>query len=210
MSEPPASRFDQLSKCLYRDAIDEYAHGQEEMETHALAVCLPATAALTEAEEYASIVLTSRMNKELETLIEHGGQRPGRTFFANIELAHRERFITNKMHKALHLAREIRNCYAHQEDPDRVRRGNEYQGFKEGLLSIDFEHTEYCVHRMNAAKRPDGEFQTALTSEVVAVMVWMCENLGNAASCAGPFCRPAECRVIPAFFGFDDALAIDI
>ena len=62
---------------VYGDQIAAYARGSDTLEQVAVSVLIPAIAALTMPEEYAAIVLTSRMDNELRKLLERALHRQG-------------------------------------------------------------------------------------------------------------------------------------
>ncbi len=209
---------------LYGDHIAAYARGTAELEKSAVSVVAPAIAALTMSEEYAAIILTSRMDSELRKMIERVLHRQGDveellfdfnmafgTFSAKAAAAYSFGFITKKMYDAVTCCRKIRNAYAHTDNPDDARTLQNYLKPKSRLMTLDSDHAQRCIEKfrqLRAYCEQTGIINLAAEcSEVSALMMSICENLGFAAfySLAGATDRV---RVLPAFFGDGDALAV--
>lgn len=208
------SPFDGLARQLFGDSINYYARGNEQLEQHALDVCRPATIALQLPEEYAALALTSRMDQELRTILANGlhkqgnvkkllfdTYRPLSTFAAKIDVAFCVGFTTKRMYKALTLCRQIRNIYAHSEDPHAVRQSDKYQTYREQLFELDADWTTDQIQRLNAlvdsTDSPDD-------NHVAAIMVGICDRLGSAAFFSTNATQLPQSNVIPCFYGFGD------
>jgi hypothetical protein len=219
MPDEPNRIHEQVMK-VYGDQIAAYARGHGGMEQSAINVVAPAIAALTMPEEHAAIVLTSRMDNELRKMIERVLHRQGNaeellfefnmpfgTFSAKIAAGYSFGFITRKMHNAVTSCRKIRNAYAHADNPDEARQSKDYKKHRTKLMALDRAH----------AKRTIGKFRelhasckklievTPACSDVSAVMLSICEDLGSAAF-HSILAAEDRFRVAPAFFGVDDAI----
>jgi hypothetical protein len=206
---------------VYGEQIAAYARGSAEMEKSAINVAAPAIAALTMPEEYAAIVLTSRMDNELRRMIERVLHRQGNakellfgfntafgTFSAKAAAAYSFGFITKKMHGAITSCRYIRNAYAHDDNPDDARKSKDYLKHKRKLIEFDPDHTRQSIDKLGQLRASCVRLiaVTPECSDLSALMLSICENLGSAAF----FSLGAmtdRLRVVPAFFGADDAIA---
>lgn len=205
---------------VYGNRIAEYARGSAEMEKSAINVVVPAVAALTTPEEYAAIILTSRMDYELRKMIHnalhrHGDSehllfkylRPFGSFSAKVDASFSFGLITEKMYDAITSCRKIRNAYAHADNPDDARKSKDYLKNKPKLMSLDPNHTRYSIEKFRQlhADCKDLIEVTAECSDVSALMLSVCENLGSAAffSLAS---KANRLQVVPAFFGAGDTI----
>lgn len=219
----PPNSFDELAKKLHGYAIDDYARGSAEMEAQALEVCRPAMAALTLSEDYASLILTSRMSNELRKLIRNGLCKKGcpdellfgtfkplGDFSAKINAAYVFGLVTINMYHALNCSRRIRNCYAHTDNPDEARQDAKYTKAKDKLLRIDASYTTECVAKLRTMYETSRDhIQTATQpTEILAIMVEMCESLGRAAFFSQMERMQPRRPLIPACFGFDDTMKV--
>lgn len=209
--------YDELARQLYGESINDFARGSQYLEKHAIGVCYPAIAAMLVPEEYASLVLTCRMEMELKALITNGAHNLGNpdklafkgplsTFAAKIKMAYFLGFITERMYHAIDCCRHIRNAYAHNENPYEARENNNYKSNRKSLLELDPEFTARSRSKMqalfNSAQQQDSLVSAA--SEVTAIMVAICDNLGSAAFFS-KFAKSVRVQsVIPAFYGFTD------
>lgn len=206
---------------VYGEQIGEYARGSAEMEESAINVAAPAIAALTMPEEYAAIVLTSRMDNELRKIIERVLHRQGDaeellfdfnmafgTFSAKAAAAYSFGFMTKKMRDAITSCRKIRNAYAHADNPDDARRSKAYLRHTGKLMALDPDHTRRSIEKFRQLRADcAGAIEvTPECSDVSAMLLAICENLGSAAfSSLGAMTD--RLRVVPAYFGADDAIA---
>jgi len=219
MSDGKRRLHEQVMK-VYGDQIAAYARGSDVLEKAAVNVSIPAIAALTMPEEYAAIVLTSRMDNELRKLLERALHRQGdaeellfdfnmpfSTFSAKAAAAYSFGFLTKKMYEAITSCRKIRNAYAHADNPDDARASKDYLKHKPRLMGLDPEHTGQSIEKFRQLHAGCTGLigVTAEYNDVSAVMLAVCENLGSAAFFA---LATAELppRVVPAFFGPDDAI----
>jgi hypothetical protein len=206
---------------VYGDQIAAYARGSVEMEKSAINVVSPAIAALTMAEEYAAIVLTSRMDNELRKMLNCVLHRQGDaevllfdfnmpfgSFSAKVAAAYSFGFLTKKMYEAITSCRKIRNAYAHADDPDDARKSKDYLKHAPRLKALDPEHARESIKKFKALRaRCAGLIEvTPECSEVSAMMLSVCENLGSA-TFFSLGAASTKLRVIPAFYGADDAIA---
>jgi phosphoglycolate phosphatase-like HAD superfamily hydrolase len=221
MSDEKRQRLEDLVWKIYGDRIDEYARGSEAMERHAIRVSIPAVAALTLPEEYASMVLTSRMDNELRKLLEGALHRQGDaekllfdynmpfgTFSTKTNAAFCFGYLTKKMFEALKSSRKVRNAYAHSDDPDDARKSKAYAEHAPRLLNLDQKHAQACVVQFRALHEQCKEI-VAVTSEpsdVTAVMLDICDTLSYVAVAATIY-RDDRPRV-PAAFGAADSLDV--
>jgi len=116
-------------------------------------------------------------------------------------------FLTKKMYEAITSCRKIRNAYAHADNPDDARASKDYLKHKPRLMGLDPEHTGQSIEKFRQLHAGCTGLigVTAEYNDVSAVMLAVCENLGSAAFFA---LATAELppRVVPAFFGPDDAI----
>jgi hypothetical protein len=212
------SSLEDLARNKYfSEAIDAYARGSKDMETHAVSQCLPAVAALELDESYASIVLTARMDNLLGRIIEYGAGRQGdaqellfstdsaaSSFSSKTKLAFFLGFLTPLMKSAIDDCRGIRNVYAHSDSPEAGRSNKKYISRKQALVSRDSELTKRAIeHIRSLAKHPINRTDDEVA--VTAIMVQICDNLDWVAAINklyGPSNLP---KVISAFYGFADA-----
>jgi hypothetical protein len=185
-------------------------------------VCIPAMAALTLPEEYASIVLTSRMDNELQKFLQRALHKQGDaeellfdfnmpfgTFSAKISAAYSFGFLTHKMYDALTCCRRIRNAYAHSDNPDEAKTSKDYTRSAPRLLCLDPEHTAECVAKLRDLHARCMGVITVLpkVTDIVAVMLKICDTLGSAAFTAHGAVNESP-RVVPAPFGAQDMLDV--
>jgi len=213
-----SSRLEDVVKEIYGEQIEFYARGFEPMERAAVEVCIPAVAALTLPEQYASIVLTSRMDNELRKLLERMLHRQGNaeellfdydrplsSFSAKINSSFSFGLLTKKMYDALTCCRKIRNAFAHADNPDQAMQSAEYARHKARLMSLDAEYAAECIRKFRSLReRYGGSEGLPGFSEISGVMIGISETLGSAAFAAS-VARSAKMRFPCAFFGFGDA-----
>jgi hypothetical protein len=205
---------------VYGDQIAAYARGSAEMEKSAINLAAPAIAALTMAEEYAAIVLTSRMDNELRKMIERVLHQQGEaekllfdfnmpfaSFSAKVAAAYSFGFLTKKMYEAITSCRKIRNAYAHADDPDDARKSKDYLKHALRLKALNPEHALQSIEKfLDLRARCTSLIEvTSECSEVSAIMLSVCENLGSA-TFFSLGAASTKLRVIPAFYGGDDAI----
>jgi Domain of unknown function (DUF4145) len=223
MTAPENDTIEAKVMRLYGDHINEYARGSEVMERSAKDVCVPAIVAISLAEEYASIVLTSRMDAELRKLLERMLHRQGKaekllfeyncpfgTFSSKIEASYSFGFLTKKMHDALTSCRKIRNAFAHSDNPDAAKDSKDYKRFKPRLLNCNTAYTSECIDKLTQLRTCCGEDEDHLPpfSDVVAVMLETTETLGRTAFGALP--AQSNKRCFPcAYFGIADLPDVD-
>lgn len=212
--------FEDLSKNIYGQQIDVFARGNQELESQAIKVCYPAIAAMLVPEEYAALVLTARMDAELRLLLTNVLHRQGdvdelcfsmnaplSTFSSKISLAYVCGLLTQKMFEAINCCRQIRNAYAHNENPYTAREDKKYLKSRKKLLELNQSYTSACVQRLVAdspASR-NGDSTAPNPSEVTAIMVSICDNLGVAAFYSKASKLENRALAIPAFYGPEDA-----
>jgi hypothetical protein len=224
MGDSSDARLEEMAKRVYGDEIAYFARGSAELEKQAIRVSIPAMAALTLSEEYASIVLTSRMDNELQKFLQRALHKQGDaeellfefnmpfgTFSAKIAAAYSFGFLTQKMYDALTCCRKIRNAYAHSDNPDEAKTSKDYTKYVPRLLRLDPEHTAECVAKLQDLHIRCMGLITVLqkVSDVIAVMLKICDTLGAAAFTAGGAAdqRP---HAIPAPFGAQDMLDVTL
>lgn len=221
MTDHKRPTLDELSQKLFGWRINEYARGSEPLQSHALNNCRPTVAALALPEEYAVLVLTSRMDLELKKLIRgalcrHGKDeellfatmKPLSSFAAKINLAYVSGLITERMCKAVDACRDMRNCYAHADDPDAARNDKRYSKARRRLLELDSEHTQRCVEDLRGVAE-QSEGQLPCPDETVALMVNICESLSRAAFTANVHRGSKRLFALPASFGWTDMDIVD-
>lgn len=216
-----ANRIREQVLQVYGREIAAYARGSDALERSAVHNVEPAIAALTLPEEYAAIVLTSRMDNDLRKMIERVLHRHGNpdkllfdhtmgfgTFSAKIAAAYSFGFITKKMHEAITCCRKIRNEYAHADNPDDARSTEKYIDAARRLMCLEPGHTQSSVEKFRELHvRCTGIIEVVSpASDVSAMMLSICENLGSAAffSLGAAF---TKLQVVSAFFGPEDAIA---
>jgi hypothetical protein len=188
---------------LYGDQINEYSRGCEGMTDDAVDVCIPKVVAITLPEEYASLVLTSRMDNELRKLIKRKFHRQGDadkllfeiggpfgTFSSKISASFSFGILTEKMHKALTCCRKLRNAFAHSDNPDAAKESKDYKRYRPMLLDLDVPFVSECVANLESLRKEYKDESNHLPdfSEVIAVMLAVTESLGLAAYSAWPAC----------------------
>src|SRR5262249_34922833 len=103
--------------------------------------------------------------------------------------------------------RRIRNAYAHADNPDDARRSKHYRKYKPKLMTLDPDHTQDSIETFRQLHATCSGLiaVTSECSDVSALMLSICKILGSAAffSLAAMTDR---LRVVPAFFGADDAI----
>lgn len=219
MSNDKASKLEELVKKIYGDQINYYARGLNILEKEAINASIPAIVALTLPEHYASIVLTSRMDNELRTILERTLHRQGDvedllfeynsplgTFSAKINAAFSFGFLTDKMYKAITYCRKIRNAYAHADNPDDARVSKDYEKYASKLMALDAEYVADCIAKFNMLRDNSKDKVGDLPdfSKVVAVMLQVCEMLRTVAFYA--LVAKSEALRFPcAFLGMNDA-----
>jgi hypothetical protein len=211
------SPIDRMARQLFGDSINLYARGNKLLEMHAIDVSRPTTIALLLPEEFAVLALTSRMDQELQKTLMNGlckqgtvkkllnllfdSRGPLSSLCSKIDMAFCVGFITERMHTALTLCRQIRNMYAHSEDPHAVRQSREYKTHRKRLLELDAEWTADQTQRLIALADP-----TCIRDDLVVVanMVGICNSLGSAAFVSIIATHLPQSSVVPCFYGFDD------
>ena len=198
-------RLDQLARVIYGDHIDYYARGHKGMEAAALEVCRPAMLALLREEDYASVVLANRMHHDLEEWTQLQG-----TFNSAINAAHAQGLITDELRDAAHCAREIRNLYAHSDNPDESGSEQSYLAAQSTLLALDPSYTLYCVGSLRQLRDALWEFPYpfAEPTETVAVLLTMTETISVAARFGVMGRKMGYTGSIPAYFSFADMLRL--
>ena len=206
-----------MANSLFGDAISHYSRGEERMERHAMSIIYPSIAALKFPEEYAFLVLATRMDLELKKIILNGLHKQGNpnrlfgrvlsNFAAKIGIAYGCGFITEQMYRAIELVRNLRNLYAHAEDPSEVRGTDKYLSYRSDLIELDRDTTNYSaqkLHELHLRSNP-AECHPIEDFELIGILVAICDNLGTTAffSMNGPS-MPQQ-TVIPAFYAFSDA-----
>ncbi|WLD11425.1 hypothetical protein [Planctellipticum variicoloris] len=195
MNESSLPHFEELARKLYHFSIEDYARGSDEMEEIAIDACRPTIAAITLAEEYAALILTSRMDTHLAEMLRSlcrfgdadkllfDSFKPLGSFSAKINASYAFGLITLTMFKALDYAREIRNCYAHTDDPTKARTDPKYLRAQRRLLTIDKKHTAECVSRMRESydHSVDVGVPGRPPTDVIAVMHDICNTLRHIA-----------------------------
>ena len=219
MSDAKRGLDEQVRK-VYGDQIAAYARGSDALEKAAVNVSIPVVAALTMPEEYAVIVLTSRMDNELRKLLERALHRQGdpeeqlfdfnmpfSTFSSKTVAAYSFGFLTKKMYEAIKCCRKIRNAYAHADNPDDARASKDYLKHKSRLLDLDRKYTHQAIDTFRQLHDQCAGIigVTAERSDVSAIMLAVCRNLGSATFFALATIENPP-RVVPAFFGPGDAI----
>jgi hypothetical protein len=219
MSDHSPGRLAEIVKKLYGERISNYARGSEFLEKDAIAICMPAVVTLTLPEQYASVVLTSRMDNELRKLLERTLHRQGDpdellfeylrpfgTFSAKINAAFSFGLMTKKMYDAITSCRKIRNAYSHADNPDEARESKNYKTHSRKLLNLDTVYVTECVARLHTLREQCKDALVFLSefSEISGVMLGICEHLGTVAFYASPSISQ-KLRFPCAFFGPDDA-----
>lgn len=208
-------RLEEIVQKIYGEPIGDYARGSERLKTDAINVCIPAIVALTLPEEYAAIVLTSRMDNELRKLLERTLHRQGNpgdllfkyecpfgSFSLKIKAAFGCGVLTRKMYNVLDLCRKIRNAFAHNDNPDDAKESSDYKKCKPKLMNLDADYAADCIARFRTLRDrcKDAIASVPEFSEVSAVMLAACDNLGSTAFFAGP-AKSHNLRFPCAFFG---------
>jgi hypothetical protein len=221
MSEEKLGRIEEIAMQVYGYEISEFARGVESLHKHAVSVCVPAIVGLTLPEHYASILLTSRMDNELRKLLKRALHRQGDadellfkfecsfgSFSAKISAAYSFGFMTKKMYDALTCCRKIRNAYAHTDSPDDAVDSKDYKKYRPKLLNLDEKYVADCIAKLRALREGCKGVVESLPdfSEIVAVMVQICDNLGSTAFFAGAN-ESRKLRFPCACFGLDDTPA---
>ena len=219
MSDTKQPRLEDVVIRLYGEQISAYAHGSDGLQKDAVNVCLPAVAALSLPEQYASVVLTSRMDNELRKLLERALHRQGDahkllfeydrpfgSFSAKINAAYGFGFLTRKMYDALTCCRKIRNTYAHSDNPDDAVDSTDYKKNRSKLLGLDAGYAAECAAKFCTLRDNCKGAIPSLPdfSEIVAVMLQVCEMLGLTAFHAH-VARSQLLRFPCAYFGPGDA-----
>ena len=223
MSDTKQARLEDVVILLYGEQISAYARGCDVLQKDAVNVCIPAVVALSLPEQYASVVLTSRMDNELRKLLERTLHRQGDadkllfkydlpfgTFSAKINAAYAFGFLTKKMYDALTCCRKIRNAYAHSDNPDEAVESKDYKKSHDKLLNLDAGYAAECATKFRTLRNYCKAMIPSLPdfSEIVAVMLQVCETLGLTAFHAH-IARSQLLRFPCAFFGPDDAPAFE-
>ncbi len=211
-----ATSFDKMVRRTYGSAIDEYARGSQQLETHAIRQCYPAIAALNLDEAYATLVITARMDALLGKMIAHGAVRQGNaskflkplSFAAKTNMAYVFGFLSERMRDAIDASRGIRNAYAHAESPEDARNDPGYQTNKSKLLSLDPAFVNASIDKMRESLSSDKSFDDDRIG-ITAVMVEICDSLDNVAAMNQLCAAKIKPKVVPAIFGFECPVSED-
>ena len=223
MSDTKPTRLEAVVMQLYGEQINAYSRGADGLQKDAINVCLPAVVGLSLPEQYASVVLTSRMDNELRKLLERTMHRQGEadellfeygrpfgTFSAKINAAYSFGLLTKKMHDALTCCRKIRNAYAHSDNPDEAVDSKDYKKHRNKLLNLDAEYIAECEVKFRTLRDNCNGAILNLPdfSEIVSVMLQVCEMLGRA-SFSGHSAQSQLLRFPCVYFGPGDTPALD-
>lgn len=223
MNETNPTRLEAVVLQLYGEQINAYSRNSDDMRKHAINVCLPAVVSLSLPEQYASLVLTSRMDNELQKMLErtlhrqgHAGELlfdygcPFGTFSAKINAAYSFGFLTKKMYDALTCCRKIRNAYAHADNPDEAVESKDYTRPRDKLLNLDVEYVAECVIKLHTLRDKCNGIVLHLPefSKVTSVMLQVCEMLGMVAF-HGHSSRSQLLRFPCGYFGPTDSPGLE-
>jgi len=128
-------------------------------------------------------------------------------FATKISIAYGCGFITEQMHRAIELVRQIRNLYAHSEDPHDIRSTTKYANFRKQLINLDRNTTN-----LGAQKLHDLHSQSNSTDilsvdqfELIGILVTICDKLRLAEFYSQKAPSKPQNTVIPAFYSMSDA-----
>jgi len=216
MTSIPNSPVDELAEKLFGKEISHFARGNSVSKRQATRDVHPTIAALQFPEEYAVLILGTRMDAELETIIRNGLHKQGNAkrlldrlfsnFATKIGVAYACGFITKQMYDALELVREIRNLYAHSEDPFAVRASDEYKRHSTSLLNLNKDLTEKSSMELHSFRLHADPNSAAKVEdfELVGILVTICDRLGSAAFFSLNGLEMPQISVIPAYFALTD------
>ncbi|TWT67489.1 hypothetical protein [Allorhodopirellula solitaria] len=216
MTSIPNSPIDELAEKIFGESISNFARGNSVAKKQATRDVHPTIAALQFPEEYAVLVLGTRMDAELETIIKNGLHKQGNAkrllsrlfsnFATKIGVAYACGFITKQMYDALELVRKIRNLYAHSEDPFAVRASEEYKQHSASLLNLNKDLTEKSAVELHSHSLQADSDSAAKVEDfkLVGILVTICDRLGSAAFFSVNGLEMPQISVIPAFFALTD------